>query len=169
MPNGINGTNRYVIDLAKLANEIVMILKLRYLPTDYFISQLISGTKVNITYTFTKDLEEVLLLTFRIQIEGRLNKLIGGSNIGSRYSLNTFSNFSKKYNLDEITIKRFIEGMSGYVTITDLIDSVIEPDSFNVWIISKLLAQYVLESIGDYRILEWEKDHIVDGRYVPSK
>lgn len=54
--------------------------------------------------------------------------------------------------------------------IVNIIYSTIKPDSFDIWEVKKFGLFYFLYYIGDFRILEWENDHIdCDGNYVNVK
>ena len=53
--------------------------------------------------------------------------------------------------------------------IFEHIDNVVIHDGFEIWVLIEINGLFFYENYGDYRILEWTKEHIRDGRYINKK
>lgn len=49
--------------------------------------------------------------------------------------------------------------------LLDKVRTLVKVNPYASWNLSKRQGLWILEDLGDFRILEWEKDHMVDGVY----
>lgn len=78
------------------------------------------------------------------------------------------SNFKGNPNNVEV-IKKLISRMSPFhCALNEIINSV-EEDGFDIWTINQIGSCHVVEYVGNYKMMEWEREHIVDGKYVSHK
>jgi len=144
----------YVIDLQQLSKETYCFLK-QYFFTKQQHAQLSDAEfAYDLEYTFVKEVRQI--------IEKRIHPLIQGV----KKHQYPYMDICKKYDLSYEQLVETIENLYSYNNIFNQIDKYVMPETFDCWVIEKKGHIYVLENLGDYRIMEWETDHVIDGKYV---
>lgn len=116
-----------------------------------------------------KAIEHLFLEVANSKIRSLRSHLINDNTSDGVYSREIYS-ISQQYELDYWVLHDFfiddcISFNSFLNSIVNIIEGRVNGSEFDIWTIVKVNNIYVLEYLGDYRILEWEKDHLVDGRY----
>lgn len=151
---------RYYLDVLSLAIEIHTELK-----PDFFMRRA--------NRTVIHELVELINHDIRDHIHILTNSLITvGTVKPGRLGLladQYWASFTEKYGISQTFLNGYLSDMPNYQFIFEVIDRHIAPQTFDVWVLSNDKLSYWIENLGDYRILEWEKEHIVDGRYVKNR
>lgn len=74
---------------------------------------------------------------------------------------------TKEYGVKFSAIKERIIGSAIFKDIISYITELMGMNTWHSWGIYKINGLYVLEDHGDFRILEWHSDHVVNGVYIP--
>jgi len=146
----------FIFDIRQLACETVGILNM-YTPN-------LGTDKPQID-----DMEYLIWCILNSQIERKLNKLVFKKTSSAVH----YRNYIERYRLYLNPTKKIVESMTGFIAYSQIIEEYIKQDTFEYWIITKGMGEnkeiYQLESAGDYRILEWEADHLINGIYVSRR
>lgn len=115
-----------------------------------------------------KELEEFLKLFVEYELEKRLKSFIRKpNNLNNRvYILKQIAYVYSVYSLDD-----FIEVVTNnviYLNLLNLLNTRSHCGEFDTWALQKIKNHYAMIYIGDFRILEWEVDHVWDGVYHNS-
>jgi hypothetical protein len=147
-----------ILPLSGLTNEIVDLLDYRYVQKN----------------KCTKTMKCSLVLSYLVsRIQIKLNDLMdplvcypSGSLADNNERL--LKNIATIWSVDMDEVETHIKNISAFEHILDSV--VLDPDrnSFDTWVISCRDPEWVVECLGDYRILEWASEHIHNGEYVPG-
>ena len=143
-----------IVDIYTLAGEVVALLRTSIDIQDPIVIQELTDL---IRQLIVCDIEYVLYRKSNRLI--RANRPQGNHTVLYN-SLNRYhvglSNFIVNI-IDEHTYLRFFY---------DMINDEIPDGTFELWALNKHRNLYVLETLGDYRIIEWYQDHVIGGKYV---
>ena len=108
------------------------------------------------------DIEELLHKLLLAVIESNINKVIRKLNT-THYKI--LQEFCKEYKLDHKVFHNTLVTMSGFKAIVDDINSVMTPNSYIIFSLNKVQGSYLLQEVGDFRIMQWEEEHVRKGKY----
>lgn len=146
---------KYVFDLARNATEVYSYLITYMLPSNFQHDRIL----------FLKGLETLLYEHAKITIELNTNKLIRKSDFELRKE-DPYYKFSQAFNIDQIVLENVIDNMLSVKYVDDQINTAMGPDTFSIWALTPGPGYYLFESYGDYRLNEWYKDHVKNGKLI---
>lgn len=111
------------------------------------------------------DLPTLLVNVVRSCIEERMNPIARGGKGFMPVDYHT-DNYAEKYEMQPSMFSSFI---MDHIHMMDLImdvDKLTAGQPWMLWEITFKGSAIIVSSLGDFRILEWERDHMEDGKYV---
>lgn len=143
---------QYVFDFRRAAIEVYGIIHLIQPIYSYPIP--VDERKVEV-------LTEIIYLLFKTEIEDRIHP-----HIRNKYWGNLLDTLLLELTVSPDSLKKTIMEMLFFKEYIRIIHVEIPENSYDIWGLNKITAYYLFEYIGDYRIIEWESDHVRNGRYV---
>ena len=144
-----------ILDLRSIATELCTIIA-----SDHTLS-------VDLNFLLTKitNVEFFLVKCIEDAIETNMHPLIRNVNKNNS-SLN--SSIAANYlHIDSFALELALKETYTYKLLIDYINRVVGQNTFNIWVLDKFGMSYCLKSLGDYRIIEWERDHVRNNKYIP--
>lgn len=145
----------YIFDLKQTSKEVYSYLSYYFFTHDHHL--LIDKE------SFIEDLEQVFLDEIKQYIEHESHPILQLSS----YYFSPYKHLCDTYQLNYERLTNTIYKLNSYKNLFTVIKNAIKPNTFDLWIIERKGPIYILRNLGDFRILEWERDHIKDGKYVP--
>lgn len=161
MAESINKKTRYLFDIANLAKEIYA----------YLFAYAQFGDNDNTVpivnmNAMVSDLETLLCKSYRVDIELNLNKLIRNQGIINTI-VSPWEEFADKYSVDLIDLENKINDLHAYKYYINIINNEMASNDFDIWILSKQGSLYLFEYLYDFRINQWEKEHVRNDKFIP--
>lgn len=136
---------KYLIDLRNQANSLYGYLMLDFIPKNH-----IKDHK-----QFAVDLERLLFDLVIITIRSSRNRLVPDStkeiNVCKPIHL-----IADKYNLNKSILSVTIMDCNVVIFLLETIDNYTKINPYEIWVLENKFNTYILESLGDFRIIEWE-------------
>lgn len=144
---------RYIVNIPEYAMELHTSIKENYIPSNHPISNKV----------LLKEMEKLLIHLVQSHIRANTNSIVPNYDIDEEYSY-------QQYGLNTSTAGNILnEILIDYPLLDKLMDDVdviIKDKPWNLFVVRR----GIIEDFGDWRILEWEKEHLTeDGKYVHSK
>lgn len=168
-------SHREILDLNRIADEVFCYLKVYkfqgVLPEKRRVrsklklpNKFIPRTEIELKNEFVTGLELVLfemaLATIRICEHPYIRKCDDDDETSELHK------FCQLYNLDHHELTIILDDLHSVSYMLDRINLLCGINTFNMWTLEKLHSIYILEDLGDIRLVQWEAEHIVNGKYV---
>ena len=144
---------RIIIDIPGTTCHVCEYLFTAILPANYVIDRSI----------ITHLLNNLLVELIQVEIQNAKDPLAPDYCIASVCT--ALSNFNAQAGLNDAFTASMLMDMVAIILLLDTVRDLIKDNGFNMWVISHVQGLYILENLGDIRILTWEDDYIVDGKF----
>lgn len=126
-------------------------------------SMMKSRAIVTVTFTESDILEVLKSFVLELTFDDRCPYV---ASVYQELAVKTCVALGQKHGFDGDTLYQFLENYSPLSTHLDEVYEEISDWPYEMWTINDTRKGiYVLESMGDFRIEEWKRDHIVRGKY----
>ena len=109
-------------------------------------------------------IEGLILKELKKSIEYNLNPVIRDMRV---IDVRCYDECSFVLDIDQIDLELIVDSSISFLYLRSAIDKAMGVETFNLWNIAVVRGMTVLENLGDFRILQWEKEHLRNGKYVP--
>lgn len=148
------GKTSFIIDTDGLIEEI----------SSYLFFNGLVDIPIQFRNMFKMDLTDCIIGEVQVELNTRLNLLI--RHLYHQSASVAWVKLGEKYNIDTSNLTNVIVALHSYNRVRDFINYNIPDHTFDIWMVSKIDYRFAIEYVGDYRILEWSRDHIKNGRYT---
>ena len=148
----------FILPLSVLAEKVIMQFDYQYLQIKPCSQQIKQEIIIN-----------YIVSAIRLNLLRKLNPTVRSPDGYLNYTNeNLLGDISLIWEVELTNAEINIKWICGYEELLEGILTGGAFNDFNVWTISKQSSQYIIECQGDFRILEWERDHMNNGKYSPN-
>lgn len=142
-------TTKHVFNIWAYAKELDAYLKRYYLGDEYPVQPLV----------MIKAMEELLLDLIQVLISDSRNPIMPKLALTEA---DAFDIYGKATMLDPLKVKSVLLETIHLDNLLTTIHDIVVVNEWDIWTVNSNF----IENHGDFRILQWEREHIVEGRYV---
>ena len=151
----MSGEDRqYILDYFGYAKEIYAYLITYFIPVEEIDAKALQA-----------QLPEVISEMYEIALGRKVNEMIRNEH---RSIGDPVLDLAKEHNLDPAKLESVFMEIPLIEIMLQQADEIASANTFEIWQLRERKGVMIVESLGDYRIFEWENEHVVDGKYNPK-